>query len=203
MRYIGKSTKGLQRPREHTAPSQIAQGAYRCRWVQSLLDAGLMYGIRVLEECAGAHALGDAERRWIAHGRAQGWPLTNLTDGGDGAPGWVPSAATRALMSVVGTKNKTPEVRARMSASAKRRTARPEERARMAAIAKLASREKSPQTRARLSASLRGKAKPYMAERNRTMTWTPEMRAKVGAATRAAARRRSRPRIRINLIGLT
>jgi hypothetical protein len=40
------------------------------------------YEITVLETVRDATELADAERWWIAFGRACGWPLTNLTSGG-------------------------------------------------------------------------------------------------------------------------
>ncbi len=41
----------------------------------------------------------EAEKRWVAHYRAQGSRLTNLTDGGDGTLGIVRSEETRKKMS--------------------------------------------------------------------------------------------------------
>jgi hypothetical protein len=38
----------------------------------------------------------DAERRWIASYRAQGMPLTNITDGGEGTSGWTVPVEDRA-----------------------------------------------------------------------------------------------------------
>lgn len=40
--------------------------------------------IRILDTVDTVEELNPAEIRWIAHGREQGWPLTNLTTGGDG-----------------------------------------------------------------------------------------------------------------------
>lgn len=45
-----------------------------------------MFDVVVLD-CAPARDLGALEVWWIAFGRSCGWPLTNLTDGGDGGTG--------------------------------------------------------------------------------------------------------------------
>lgn len=55
------------------------------RWVRSLLKRGLIYQIVELERPRMREHLDDAERWWIAYGRLSHWPLTNMTDGGDGA----------------------------------------------------------------------------------------------------------------------
>ena len=52
------------------------------RWVRKLQSEGLDYTIAVLEEIADPTKLAEAECWWIAYGRASGWPLTNIADGG-------------------------------------------------------------------------------------------------------------------------
>lgn len=84
VRYIGRSGTGLNRPREHVARSAREQ-TYKANWIRALLRRGLMFGVRVLEECESADAAACSEVAWIARGRALGWRLTNLTSGGEGA----------------------------------------------------------------------------------------------------------------------
>lgn len=84
IRYIGKSSAGLERPREHVGKIG-RETTHKANWIRVLLQAGAMYGIRVLEECSDFDQAAQAEIRWIAEGRRAGWPLTNLTDGGEGA----------------------------------------------------------------------------------------------------------------------
>jgi len=79
IRYIGLSSQGLIRPKNHAQNS--CPDTYCRRWVKSLQRQNLSYEIVVLETLSAATALADAERWWIAFGRACGWPLTNLTDG--------------------------------------------------------------------------------------------------------------------------
>ncbi len=97
VRYIGKSMRGLHRPKAHTAASVVKQSAntHRGRWIAQLLAIDLAPVVRVLQACSTPEALSDAEIAWIAHGRREGWPLTNITDGGDGTSGWKMPTATR------------------------------------------------------------------------------------------------------------
>lgn len=86
IRYVGLSSQGLSRPKAHRRPS--CPDSYCRRWVRSLEQQGLTYEIAVLDVLKEPSELADAERWWIAYGRASGWPLTNITDGG-GASGVV------------------------------------------------------------------------------------------------------------------
>lgn len=88
VRYIGKSSSGLNRPRAHKAPSQLRDRTWRANWILQLCSRGQDYGIAILQHVDRGQ-LAEAERWWIAYGRVCGWPLTNLTTGGDGTPGWV------------------------------------------------------------------------------------------------------------------
>lgn len=136
VRYVGLASRGLKRARAHRVPSRLAERSHKSSWIKSLLAAGLDYEIVVLEETS-REALCDAERFWIAYGRACGWPLTNLTDGGDGA------------------LNPSAETRAKRSAALKGRYMSPEHRARIGDAHR--GRVKSPEERRRLSEALRGK----------------------------------------------
>jgi hypothetical protein len=80
IRYVGLSSRGMRRPKEHRRSS--GPNTYRRNWVQSLKRLGLTYEIVVLEVIKNEAELSQAERWWIAFGRACGWPLTNLTAGG-------------------------------------------------------------------------------------------------------------------------
>lgn len=170
IRYIGKSVHGLARARSHLEPKRIATDSnlHKARWLRSLVGSGLRAGIVVLQECADDAALLVAEREWIARGRASGWQLTNLTDGGDGAAGYCPP----------------PETRARMSAAQRRRVRPPSlgEKVRASKLGKprpdLTARNNTDAGRAhlaRLHEMARGRARPELAERNSS----PENRAKV------------------------
>lgn len=80
IRYVGMTSNGMRRPKDHRRPS--GPDTYCRRWVKSLQREGLAYQIVVLEILETSITLPEAERWWIAYGRASGWPLTNLNGGG-------------------------------------------------------------------------------------------------------------------------
>lgn len=135
VRYVGKSTSGLNRPRSHGQRAHVAKRTHVACWIRGLQRRGLVFQIAVLEY-AEAHVLDSAERWWIAYGRASGWPLANHTDGGEGSPGWRASPETRKRMSLAARgKPKSADTRARMSAAAKGKPKSPAMRDKMRAIA--------------------------------------------------------------------
>jgi hypothetical protein len=99
VRYVGKSSNGLARPKSHKTPTNRIKKTYVGAWIRSLYKQGLTYTIVVLEVCSERADLPDCERWWISYGRLSGWPLTNLTDGGEGRPGYIPTPETRQRMS--------------------------------------------------------------------------------------------------------
>mgnify|MGYP003575081567 CR=1 FL=1 len=144
VRYVGYSSRGMDRPREHRKPSRTAEPSYRSSWIKSLLAEDLVYDIVVLEEAQSREALLDLERWWVAYGRACGWPLTNLTDGGDGMFGHKMSAETRAKIGAAFRGRKcSPEHVAKVVASLKGRPVSSETRAKMSATAKASGRRPS------------------------------------------------------------
>lgn len=96
VRYVGQSSRGLHRPREHRSLGRRT-GPHCKRWIAQLQQLGLDYEVVLLE--TGDLDLNIAERWWIAYGRASGWPLTNLTDGGEGASGYQHTDESRARIS--------------------------------------------------------------------------------------------------------
>ncbi len=99
--YVGKTERGLRRPREHGY--YLKRLNQKTLWLADLKASGEHYVIVVLSEhhspksvpewvCwqnanRNPTALDESERWWIAYGRACAWPLTNLTNGGDGTSG--------------------------------------------------------------------------------------------------------------------
>ncbi len=100
IRYIGKSSSGLTRPKGHLRESTLKDHlhTHKNRWIQGLTAAARTYEIEVLEYPS-EQELDEAEKKWIRVGRAEGWPLTNVTDGGDGqSRGYAPSLEARKNM---------------------------------------------------------------------------------------------------------
>lgn len=116
IRYVGKSSSGLTRPRMHSQPRSLKPKSHKNAWLRGLFASGGTYEIVILETLEDPKALGslcwwragdapennaalnDAECWWIAYGRALGWPLTNLTDGGDGVNGYKHSKEARTVI---------------------------------------------------------------------------------------------------------
>ncbi len=104
VRYVGQTSQGMRRPRQHLYRSRdLSRRDHRGAWIRSLTSVGAMYGVEVLELFADRAWLNFAEARWIAHGRNQGWRLTNHTDGGDGCVGRIQSDETKKKMSAATT----------------------------------------------------------------------------------------------------
>ena len=78
-----------------------------------------------------------AEQKWIAFYKAAGCNLVNLTSGGEGTVGYVPTAETRARMAAAQTGRKqTPESTAKTAAALRGRKQSPEHIAKLAAVRK-------------------------------------------------------------------
>jgi hypothetical protein len=86
IRYIGKTARGLvYRRAQHIYEARVRdRKRYVLHWLRELLAEGLLPEITSLEEVDGADDWQERERFWIAYGRAEGWPLTNIADGGKG-----------------------------------------------------------------------------------------------------------------------
>jgi hypothetical protein len=188
IRYIGQSRNGLQRARSHSCPSvsRSDRNRHKFYWIRELKDLGLRFEVRVLGSFDTVDVLNDHERWAIAYGRACGWPLTNILDGGD------------CTATFRGRKHK-PETIEKMRAAHRGREFSTEHRAKLSA-AKIGSKA-SPETRAKLSAMRKGympipkealarawqrarEPKPYMADANKRRVWTDEMREKIAASRR-------------------
>ena len=112
IRYIGVTNNLTRRIREHKGDISHTHKSY---WIQELQREGLIPIIVTLEMTSSHKDWEEVERRWIAYGREQGWPLTNLTDGGEGMHGYTHPPAVRAKLS---NYPRTKEWKARMSKAA-------------------------------------------------------------------------------------
>jgi len=103
LRYVGSSTRGMDRPRDHWKRKQDRERHDHCHaWVRSLLREGLVPVVEVLET---TRHLNEAEPFWIAYFRMIGADLTNMTDGGEGAQ---QTAEVRAKISKTMTGRPSP-----------------------------------------------------------------------------------------------
>lgn len=135
LRYVGKSTNGLERPRHHSYPSVLlVEKTYKANWLRQLLAEGLKPDIEVLEVHETAESLSEAEQHFIAYFRFVGCRLTNLTIGGDGCVGRIPTIEHREKISKANRGRKYgPETLKKMSDAARRQFSSPEARRRAAA----------------------------------------------------------------------
>jgi hypothetical protein len=98
IRYVGQSSRGMERPIHHNKPSNLKKlpHLHVNRWISKLHSLGLKYEIVLLERFDGPEHLDIAEIRWIALGRdALGERLANATYGGGGTRGWHHTAESR------------------------------------------------------------------------------------------------------------
>lgn len=88
-RYVGKSVNGVRRAKEHAQTGRLAKERNRCRnWIVSLVNAGKMYNISIIDTATDNEELFEKEIYWIGLMRLAGADLTNLTIGGDGPVGY-------------------------------------------------------------------------------------------------------------------
>jgi len=98
VRYIGQSSTGMDRPREHACPSRLKRRTHKSAWIKSLAKVGLRYVIAVLETVDSIDRLNDCETWWMMFGRALGWDLTNHAPAGGSVRGLVRSVETREAL---------------------------------------------------------------------------------------------------------
>lgn len=219
IRYIGKTVRGVQRILEHTQGATMArEQTWKARWIRDLLRRGLTPIVQVLSCCVREEDLDACEIAWIAFGRAERWPLTNLTDGGEGALHPSKETIEKRRMSMMGHPT-TAETRAKIGAANKIAHQSPETKARMriviaasktpAAIEKLRAsltgKHPSNETRAKLSAwqsnrpprSFESRQKISVSNKGRSVT--PETRAKLSASLRGRVGERRCPRLTIDV----
>jgi hypothetical protein len=90
IRYIGKSSTGLRRPKSEFCNSRLVGNSHKENWIKSRIANGYtdrMQYIVILEEYPDditKEQLNNAEISFISEYRAKGFDLTNATNGGDG-----------------------------------------------------------------------------------------------------------------------
>ena len=85
--YVGKTTNPEERWSDHLHDGCIASEATmnaRALWIRGLLDRGAAPFMVILEHVRPFRLWPERERWWIAEGRRLKWPLTNVSEGGEG-----------------------------------------------------------------------------------------------------------------------
>lgn len=208
VRYIGQAHNPKNRLARHLMPCTLKRTCYRTAWLRSLVDLGLRPIMTILE-VADSETWPEAEKRQIALHRTQGCRLTNLTDGGDGTQGWIPSQETRERIRQANMGwHPTPEQREKSAQSHRGLKYPPSFGAKVSAAN--AGKKRSPEARAKISAARTGShMKPEHREKKRAQlqamaadptlyarreqiriaaTQTPEFRAKISATQKGRAK---------------
>jgi group I intron endonuclease len=157
LRYVGKSCQGIYRAQSHTIPSILKKHSGWCgNWLRQLVTEGFYPEILTFEELPNAEETALAEQFFISYFRSLGCRLTNLTDGGEGTPGYRHTEKTRAKQSQIAKNNPRLQEHVRQLSLAKIGTKHtPETLIKMAAAS--SGRVHSPETRAKISSSNKGK----------------------------------------------
>lgn len=164
--YVGKGHGRRALLHEWHARRGIVINPYKHAVIMKILAANKNIIVEVVRRFYKEDSAFDYERKLIAEiGRKPNGPLTNLTDGGDGSAGIVPTAEARANMSAASlgkAKSKTHckniSKGLRTSAAHKEYTSRPksaETRAKLAAIH--TGRKRPMETRLKIAAANRGR----------------------------------------------
>ena len=172
IRYVGQGANPKKRLRDHLRSKATNK---KTNWIKKLLKEGKSPELHILEE-SDEQNFEQCERDWIAFGIANGWKLTNSTDGGIGTRGLKHNAETRKKMGdakIGNTWNKgrvgnysTPESRLKTSMTLTGRTLSAEHREKIRKAGM--GRVQSPETRKKLSELHQGKV--MSAESRRKMS---------------------------------
>lgn len=94
LRYIGKATNFEDRLWQHINSAKKGDKSYRSNWIRMLLNLGMVPAIKLLGYST-VNSWQEDEKAWIAKMKKEGASLTNLTEGGDGIPGYSHSQKTK------------------------------------------------------------------------------------------------------------
>lgn len=99
IRYVGKTGQRLSyRRTQHMRRARMCDdNLHSLNWLRELLAEGMIPEVSILEVLSPGVDWQARERFWITHGFAEGWPLTNMTEGGEGTVS--PSAELRQARS--------------------------------------------------------------------------------------------------------
>lgn len=180
LRYIGQTTKAVVcRLSAHLAPSSLRRHSYLARWLLGLAKRGLSPTWSILVEAQDQAELDRLEVECIAQARSEGVRLVNLSDGGGGRAGYVPSAEEREKIrrSNLG-KHSVPKTEAQKGHMSKlmagRNTNTPEHMSKLAAMKRGVPRSEA--TKVRISEAKKGQPSAFKGSRH-----SPESKALISA----------------------
>ena len=171
-RYVGKADRPVERLEYgHLGPCGLEETAHRSSWLKSLLSKGLKPCLHVLQRIPdGYHETWqEAERKWIMLFRLMGYHLTNMTEGGEGVSGYVPTKESneKRRQAMLGFQP-SEETRRKLSCSLTGHSVSVETRAKISGSLKGVSHPQTIETRRKISLSHMGmKASPESREKNR------------------------------------
>ena len=96
IRYVGKTNNPTARLWDHRHVSH--RESYCDNWKREMAAEGVCCEMAILEKALSPEQANEREQWWIAHGRENHWPLTNLSDGGNGPSNRKPTGETRFRM---------------------------------------------------------------------------------------------------------
>lgn len=91
VRYVGRSSKGLKRPKIHWMNSTIKnENNHKAKWVRNVISDGFIPEIQILEsfDVITNEELNKAEMFWVRKYKDSGFNLVNATEGGGGILGY-------------------------------------------------------------------------------------------------------------------
>ena len=162
LRYVGLSTRGLARAKEHWEPGRLERPhTHKQFWIRFLVKKRETPIIRVIQSWVSISDtdLAKAEMYWIKYFRAAGCPLTNLTGGGEGVwGGLMPEETRRKISSSMRGKRFSDQHRANISAVRKGKKIHPwSEERRARGVPHWSGQKHSVETRGKMSESARGR----------------------------------------------
>lgn len=99
-RYVGKTTRYIyERHKQHIRAAMKPSHLPVRRWLKKQIESDAVLTIKHLEFVMPGEPWAEREAFWINKLRSEGCNLLNLTEGGEGLPGHVFSAAHRAAIS--------------------------------------------------------------------------------------------------------
>lgn len=187
IRYVGKSINPEKRLKRHLVDANVYHH-YAARWLRKLASQGLRPKLVILHVVADGENWQEAERRVIAQARADGWPLTNTSAGGEGVLVLDPEIERRRIANTRATWQRE-DVRLAQAERLREIHGRPEIKA--ANKKRMKELWKDPEYAQKISETVRAayasdEARRAQSERSKRAHQNPETEAKRSSSLKAA-----------------